>query len=121
MAKAERKYTGVVMVDMSKAFDRVQHARLVSVLFSFGLSGSVLPWFSSYLSDRSQCVRIGDTISASSICSRGVPQGSVLGPLLFVLYTSEIASVLPTSVVHQEFADDIIIDCSDRDPTRVCS
>ena len=122
IAKAERKYTGVVMMVMSKAFDRVQHARLVSVLFIVGSSGRVLLWFSSYLSDRSQCVQIGDTISASTICPGCVSQGSVRsGPLLFFLYTSEIASVLPTSLVHQEFADDIIIDCSDRDPTFVCS
>ena len=80
MAKAERKYTCMVMVDMSKAFDCVHHARLVSVLFSFGLSGSVLSWFSSYLSDRSQCVRIGDSISASTISSRGSLKAAFLSP-----------------------------------------
>ena len=121
MAKAERKYTGVVMVDMSKAFDRVQHARMVSILFSLGVSGIVLQWFRSYLSDRSQCIRIGNTLSTITVCSRGVPQGSVLGPLLFILYTSELSTVLPISVVHQEFADDIILDCSDYDATDVCN
>lgn len=121
MAKQERKYTGVIMVDMSKAFDRVRHSRLISILFSFGLCGPVLQWFCSYLSDRLQHIRIGDSLSAAAVCSRGVPQGSVLGPLLFLIYTSDIATVLPTSVVNQEFADDIIIDFSHSNPQIVCA
>ena len=72
IAKAECKYTGDVMVETSKAFDRVQHARLVPVLFSFGLRGSALSWFSHYPSYRWQCVRIGNNVSVSTICSKHV-------------------------------------------------
>lgn len=121
LAKSDRKYTGVVMVDMSKAFDRVRHVRLINVLFGLGVSGAVLQWFVSYLSDRTQCVRIGDELSNPSMCTRGVPQGSVLGPLLFILYTRDICHIIKQPVLHQEFADDIILDYSNSDPNVVCT
>jgi len=91
------------------------------VLFGLGVSGPALSWFCSYLSSRIQRVRIGPTLSDPSPCSRGVPQGSVLGPLLFVLYTRDISTVIPPAVLHQEFADDNLIDFSDHDPNTVCS
>ena len=121
IAKTERKYTGVVMIDMSKAFDRVKHSRLIAVLFSLGISGVALLWFCSYLSERFQQIKIGDNLSSSTACSRGVPQGSVLGPLLFILYIRDVSSILPPLVRNQEFADDIVIDTSDPDPAVVCS
>lgn len=121
LAKSERKYTGVILVDMSKAFDRVQHARLLQELFSLGLYGTTLEWFRSYVSDRRQQVKAGGILSGAVPCTRGVPQGSVLGPLLFVLYTRNLHSVVPMSVCHQEFADDIVLDYSHKKPTAVTS
>ena len=118
-SRHHRKTTGIVMVDMSKAFDRVRHSLLLSELHALGLYGKVLDWFASYLSDRSQQVKIGAQLSEKISCSRGVPQGSVLGPLLFVMYTRGISRILPECISHQEFADDIIIDCSDVDSKRV--
>ena len=120
MAQQERKYTGIVMVDMSKAFDRVQHQRLIDKLFTLGVNGRVLLWLASYLSGRSQRVKLCEALSDAVPCSRGVPQGSVLRPLLFVLYTSDISDVIPSIVVYQEFADDIILDFSDSDLDTVC-
>ena len=118
-SKYQRKTTGIVMVDMSKAFDRVRHSLLISELHALGLHGQVLNWFASYLSGRSQKVKCGTQLSAERSCSRGVPQGSVLGPLLFVLYTRGIHDILPPGLSHQEFADDIIIDVADSDPEQV--
>ena len=69
-AKADHKTTGVVTVDMSKAFDRVQHARLLDVLLSIGIGGIALSWFSSYLSDRTQQVKVGSALSTRTHCTR---------------------------------------------------
>ena len=119
--KSERKHTGAVFVDMSKAFDRVKHERMLLELFSLGIAGIPLLWFCSYLSGRFQHIKVLDQLSDATACSRGVPQGSVLGPMLFVLYTRDICRILPTTVCHQEFADDIVIDISDQNPTTVCN
>ena len=85
-AKTERKYTGVAIVDMWKAFDRVKHSRLIADLFSLGISGLALQWFCSYLSECFQQIKICDNLSSSTACSRGVSQGSVLVPILLILY-----------------------------------
>ena len=90
-------------------------------LFSLGIAGIPLLWFCSYLSGRFQHIKVLDQLSDATACSRGVPQGSVLGPMLFVLYTRDICRILPTTVCHQEFADDIVIDISDENPTTVCN
>ena len=80
------KATGLVFVDLSKAFDRVKHQALIDLLSSIGICDTVLKWFANYLSDRQQRVREGNRFSSQSACSRAVLQGSVLGPLLFTLY-----------------------------------
>ena len=78
--KSERKYTGVVMVDVSNAFDRVKHPRLIADLFSVGISGLALQWFCNYLSERFQQIKIGDNLSSSTACSREVPKAVSLDP-----------------------------------------
>ena len=105
---------------MSKAFDRVKHERMLLELFSLGIAGIPLLWFFS-LPGRFQHIKVLDQLSDATACSRGAPQGSVLGPMLFVLYTRDICRILPTTVCHQEFADDIVIDISDENPTTVCN
>ena len=100
LVKSERKHTGVIMVDMLKPFDRVQHGGLIQVLFEYGIGHIPLLWFCSYLTDRRQIVRVKHVFSKSVDCSRGVPQGSILGPLLFVLYTSQRSSILSAAVFH---------------------
>ena len=74
------------MVDMWKAFDPLKHSRLIADLFSLGISGLALQWFCSYLSECFQQIKIGDNLSSSAACSREVSQGSVLRPILFILY-----------------------------------
>ena len=71
LAKSEKKYTAVAMLDMSKAFDRVQHERLISDLFSVGIGGAALTWFISYFSERRQRVKVDDRLS-STVCCTGV-------------------------------------------------
>ena len=89
---------------MSAAFDTVEHSVLLLRLETcFGVTGIAIAWIGSYLSDRSQFVRMDLSCSAIVNCSCGVPQGSVLGPLLFVAYTAPMSRELRCPV-HQ-YAD----------------
>ena len=79
--------TLLVALDLSSAFDTVEHSVLLMRLEnSFGVTGVARQWIASYLTDRTQFVRVGSEACAATSCSCGVPQGSVLGPLLFVTY-----------------------------------
>ena len=76
-----------VLLDLSAAFDTIDHKKLLNILdTSFGIRGDALKWFESYLSDRQQTVQIGNEFSKSNTLNYGVPQGSVLGPILFTIY-----------------------------------
>ena len=84
----------LVIVDLSAAFDTVDHSILLNILRDkYHITGSALQWFRCYLTGRTQRVKIGDTFSEPLVISFGVPQGSVLGPLLFNLYSSSLSEV----------------------------
>src|SRR3989441_13331628 len=88
---SQHKLSALVLLDLSAAFDTIDHNILLSRFTSnFGISGSALSLISSYLSNRSQSVSIQSHLSPSAPISTGVPQGSVLGPLLFCLYTTPL-------------------------------
>ena len=88
------KSTIVISLDLSAAFDTIDHQILLSRLnTSFGISDDTLFWLQSYLTNRTSSVRIGRHCSSSVTCTTGVPQGSVLGPLLFTAYVSPIAGI----------------------------
>ena len=107
LAMDRGEVTSLILLDLSAAFDTVDHSILLTRLQNwFGLNGLSIDWFSSYLSLRSQAVSINDSISAFSTLSCGVPQGSVLGPLLFTLYTTPLGSVISkNSLKYHLYAD----------------
>lgn len=101
----ECKDVRVVYLDISKAFDKVWHKGLLFKLKKFGIQGNMLQWFSSYLSDRSQRVLINGQFSDWIKILAGVPQGSVLGPLLFLIFINDITDVVMNCNIRL-FADD---------------
>lgn len=102
-----------VFLDFSKAFDTVDHEILLRKLEHVGIRGQIYAWFASYLENRKQFVCIGDERSPNTDINVGVPQGSTLGPLLFLLYVNDIVNV--SSVFKSVlFADDTTLYVSDR-------
>ncbi len=83
----------LVLLDQSAAFDTIDHSRLLQRLSILGVRGTALQWFRSYLTDRTQAVIIDGVTSEPVHLSTGVPQGSVLGPLLFLFYYTSAANI----------------------------
>ncbi len=103
------KVTALTLLDLSAAFDTIDHAILLDRLKDwFGVSGDALKWIASYLSDRHQIINIQGNLSIPTSLLFGVPQGSVLGPLLFILYTAPLSKLLdsPDHLKHHLYADD---------------
>ena len=98
-------YTGVLFLDFTKAFDMVNHAILLSKLKAYKFDNLVLKWLSSYLSERSQKVVMSNWESSAQNIRYGIPQGSILGPLLFLLYINDLPLYLEYSM-SDLYADD---------------
>ena len=97
--------TGVVFLDLKKAFDTVNHTILLRKLNSFNLSPRTIDWFTNYLGNRYQSVKCLGTKSEEKPLLCGVPQGSILGPLIFILYINNLGDYLLDSSVSL-YADD---------------
>ena len=119
------KVTALTLLDLSAAFDTIDHSTLLERLHvHFGISGTVCQWFKSYISNRQQRVHIDGSLSCPQDLHFGVPQGSVLGPFLFCLYTTSISQMINThDVSHHMYADDtqVYIELSQSDTHKSIS
>ena len=98
----------ISLLDLSAAFDTIDHGILVNRLNqTFGIRDTALSWFSSYLKDRTQAVKIGDACSEEVLLPFGVPQGSVLGPILFLVMINDLPDCVKSIV--RLFADDCVL------------
>ena len=110
-----KETTHVVYTDFAKAFDKVSHDKLLEVLQSYGIEGNLLRWVKMFLKDRNQRVMINGVLSSSKRVSSGVPQGSVLGPLLFILYIEDMKNCTVNRCELSLFADDSKLHSTETD------
>lgn len=110
--------TIVIFLDLKRAFETLDRERLINKLQAYGLEGAELQWFSSYLDQRTQKTKVAEVFSSSMLNNLGVPQGSVLGPLLFILYINDFGSVLKYCSC-KFFADDTSIYISGKNINEI--
>lgn len=114
------KLTGAVFIDLTKAFDTISHAVLLQKLQSYGVRDNELSWFTDYLFQRHQSVSIKNSLLSSMPVFNGVPQGSILGPLLFVIFFNDLPDVLENCRVIK-YADDTVVYFSHSNKSVVMS
>ena len=105
----DQKQTDAILLDFSKAFDKVDHEGLLSKLNHLGINGSLLNWARSFLVGREQRVIVEGMESSPSKVLSGVPQGTVLGPLFFLIYINDISKGLSEGTKIRLFADDSLL------------
>ena len=110
----KKEYTLSVFIDLSKAFDVIDHSILIYKLKYYGVRGKCLNWFESYLSNRQQFTVVNGTNSKYNTVGCGVPQGSILGPFLFLIYVNDLPQC-SQSLNYILFADDTSVFTSGND------
>ena len=109
-----------LFIDLSKAFDTVDHTLLLHRLKSVGFGTNVWKWFQNYLTDRTQAIVVDGHQSGFLEVTKGVPQGSILGPILWTLYINDLGSLVKNSLIHY-YAADTVIYSSARSIDIACS
>ena len=108
-------HCGVLFLDLKKAFDTVDHSILISKLRTHGVKSATCKWLTSYLCGRLQVTRVGRETSEPMRVDCGVPQGSILGPLLFTIYVNDLPSAVSNSKIKL-YADDTALTVTSKDP-----
>ena len=117
MKNTKGLYTCMLLLDLQKAFDTVDHKILCNKLKLMGIAST--KWFESYLSNRSQLVNVGEINSDTANVTCGVPQGSILGPLLFLCYVNDMATSIDADCKLLLYADDSTVLFSHTDPDQI--
>ena len=114
----QSKPIAITFIDLAKAFDTVNHKILLDKLYSYGLRGTGHKLMESYLSNRTQIVRIGTQVSEHGTINTGVPQGAILGHLLFILYVNDLLTNMPEHSILS-YADDSAVITTGKTWTQV--
>ena len=109
----EGKATGAISLDLKNAFDTINHNLLIKNLNKCGISGLSLKWFVSYLSGRSQAVNVSSSLLDFKNIGIGIPQGTILGPLLFIIFVNLLPNCVNCKIIM--YADDTTLMCSSND------
>lgn len=104
---SHKQSVDVAYIDFRRAFDSVVHSKLCLKLHSLGVSGTLLNWIQSFLNGRFQAVRVANCTSKYHLVLSGVPQGSVLGPILFLIYINDIVDIFGKDLTAKLYADDV--------------
>ena len=105
-----KKKTGLCFLDIRKCFDTIDHGILLNKLMTYGIHGNEYSWFKSYLQQRSQVVSHNNKLSGVKHMNIGVPQGTILGPILFLLFVNDLSNSVEKCQINI-FADDVVIYC----------
>ena len=112
-------FTSLILIDLQKAFDTTDHEIFLDKIVCIGFSDSTVSWFNSYLQDRPFSVNIGKEYSNPGFLSCGVPQGSILGPLIFLIYVNDMARAADCDLLL--YADDSCLIFKDKDIEKIDS